>query len=432
MERNNHRLYLLLMLTICIGYLGCSQAEKTIIPEDVGLSSERLERIATVVQKAIDEEKITGVVTLVARKGEIVYSKSFGMMDKEAEKPMQTDAIFRLCSMTKPITSVAVMLLYEEGHFMLNEPVSKFIPEFKDMKVLDPPFPEDRTSPPQNLVKAKRPITIYHLLTHTSGLSYHWNPRVGKMYTEKGIGTGAHQQEGTIGEAVKRLAEVPLLFHPGDEWHYGLSVDVLGYLIEVVSGMSLDDFFKERLFKPLGMNNTHFYLPDEKISRLTTPYSFSQEQGLQRFPKEPYAKGGLIVSADYPYRGPKTYFAGGGGLCSTAKDYYKFCQMMLNGGELNGVRLLSRKSVELISQNHAEDELKGRGFGLGFGTYSEPSHLKELGSIGAYRWAGLFYSSFIIDPREELITIFMSQLHPIGGLNLGIKFHGLAYQAIID
>jgi CubicO group peptidase (beta-lactamase class C family) len=315
---------------------------------------------------------------------------------------------------------------------MLNEPVHRFIPELKDMKVLDPPYPEDWSSPPDQLVKAKRPITIYHLLTHTSGLTYNWNPRVGHLYNEHNIGHGLIQQEGTIGDSVKRLPNVPLLFHPGDDWEYGISDDVLGYLVEVVSGMTFDEFLQKRIFEPLGMTDTHFFLSDEKVARLATAYAYTKDKGLHRVPDEPQLVGQLKYTADYPYNGPKTFFAGGAGLCSTAEDYLKFCQMMLNGGELDGVRLLSRKSVELISQDHIIGLEEEFGYGLSFGTNSKISHLKELGSMDSYFWGGFFFTSFVIDPKEELIAIFMGQLFPTGGLNLRNKVLNLAYQAIVD
>jgi CubicO group peptidase (beta-lactamase class C family) len=434
MKKHVHKLSFLLALTLFLSLLSCNQSTSISEPqpEELGLSPDRLERIGSVIEKCIAEDRIAGAVTMVARRGNIAFLKAFGMMDREAKKPMQTDTIFRICSMTKPITSVAVMMLYEEGHFLLNEPIHRFIPEFKDMKVLNPPYPEDQTSPPNSLEKAKRPITIRHLLTHTSGLTYNWNPRLGKMYTDHSIGHGIIQQEGTIGDAVKRLANAPLLFHPGDQWMYGVSDDVLGFLVEVVSGMTLAEFFEERIFNPLGMKDTHFYLSDEQAARLATAYSYFEEKGLQRFPDEPLSLGSFLYSADYPYNGPKTYFSGGGGLCSTAEDYFRFCQMLLNGGELDGIRLLSRKSVELISNDHVGDLLEGMGYGLGFGTISHSSHLRELGSIGAYYWGGFFYTSFIIDPKEELIAIFMGQLFPTGELNLSDKLLYLAYQAIID
>jgi CubicO group peptidase (beta-lactamase class C family) len=410
-----------------------SSANAIASPETVGLSPERLARIGSAIERSIDDKRIAGAVSLVARRGKIAYLKAFGMAEREARKPMQTDNIFRICSMTKPITSVAVMMLYEEGRFLLNEPVSNFIPEFKEMKVLDPPYSQDKTSPPGALVDAKRSITIHHLLTHTSGLSYHWNARLGKQYRDIRMGHGILPQEGTIGDAVKRLASVPLLFHPGDAFEYSLSDDVLGYLVEVVSGMPLDRFLEERIFKPLGMNDSGFFLPQDKVAHLATAYSYYPEKGLQPFrDQQTIEEGTFVYSADYPYRGPRTYFSGGGGLCSTAEDYFRFCQMMLNGGTFNGKRLLSRKSVELISQNHTQGKLETMGFGLGFGVNSEARHLTELGSLGAYYWGGFYYTSFVIDPKEEMVAIFMGQLHPTGGLNLEGKAIRLAYQAIND
>jgi CubicO group peptidase (beta-lactamase class C family) len=402
-------------------------------PEEVGLSSERLERIASAIQKSIDDGRIAGGVSLVARHGKIAYFKAVGDADRDAKKPMRTDSIFRICSMSKPLTSVAVMMLYEEGRFTLNEPVSDFLPEFKNMKVLDPPWPQDKTSPPGALVDAKRPITIFHLLTHTSGLTYQWNARLGKAYREAGVGSGLSQQEGTIGDAVKKLATMPLLFQPGDVWEYSLADDVLGRLVEVVSGMPLDKFLEERLFKPLGMQDTGFFLSEEKVPRLATAYTYYADKGLQPILDNQVIKeNGFTYTADYPYRGPRTYFSGGGGLCSTAEDYYRFCQMMLNAGELNGVRIISRKSVELMSQNHVQGKLDDFGYGLGFGDTSEPKQLTELGSVGAYYWGGFYYTTFVIDPKEDLIAIFMGQLHPTGGLNLDSKAIQLAYQAIKD
>jgi len=408
-------------------------ANVTASPEEVGLSAERLERIASAIQRSIEDGRIAGGVALVARHGKVVYVRAVGMADRDAKKPMRTDTIFRICSMTKPITSVAVMMLYEEGRFLLNQPLSDFIPEFKNVKVLDPPWPQDKTSPPGALVDAKRPITIRHLLTHTSGLTYHWNPRLGRAYAEAKLGHGLLQQEGTIGEAVKRLAAQPLLFQPGDVWEYSLADDVLGYLIEVVSGMPLDKFFQERIFKPLGMKETTFYLSQDKAPRLATAYTYYPEKGLQPITDGQVVKEGQMhYSADYPYRGPRSYLSGGGGLCSTAEDYYRFCQMMLNNGQWGGTRLLSRKSVELVSQNHVQGKLEDFGYGLGFGVTSEPRFLTELGSVGSYYWGGFYYTTFVIDPKEDLIAIFMGQLHPAGDLNLGSKVIRLAYQAIID
>jgi len=401
-------------------------------PEEVGLSAERLERIANAIQKSVDDGRIAGGVSLVARHGRIAYLKAVGMADREGRKPMTTDAIFRICSMSKPITSVAVMMLYEEGKFTLDEPVSDFLPEFKNMKVLDPPWPQDKTSPPGALVDAKRPITVFHLLTHTSGLTYQWNSRLGKAYQEAGVGSGISRHEGTIGDAVKKLATMPLLFQPGDHWEYSLADDVLGRFVEVVSGMPLDKFLEERLFKPLGMKDTGFYPPDDKVSRIARAYTYYEGKGLQPILDDQVVKeDGFSFMADYPYRGARTYFSGGGGLCSTAEDYYRFCQMMLNGGELNGVRILSRKSVELMSHNHVQGK-RDEGYGLGFGDIDQPKELTELGSVGSYYWGGFYYTSFVIDPKEDMIAVFMGQLHPTGDLNLDAKAIHLAYQAIKD
>jgi len=407
-------------------------AGSVVKPEEVGLSSERLERISSAIQKSIDDGRISGGVSLVARHGKIAYLRAVGMADRDARKPMRTDSIFRICSMSKPLTSVAVMILYEEGRFMLGDPLSDYLPEFKHMKVLDPPWPQDKTSPPGALVDAKRPITIEQLLTHTSGLTYPWNARIGKAYRDANVGTGIKQQEGTISEGVKRLAAVPLLFQPGDDWEYSLADDVLGRLVEVVSGMPFDKFLQERLFQPLGMKDTGFFPPDEKVPRLATAYAFDDKGLHPILDKQVMAEGGFQYTADYPYRGPHTYFSGGGGLCSTAEDYYRFCQMMLNGGELNRVRILSRKSVELMSQNHVYGKPDGNHYGLGFGTHDEPQQLTELGSVGSFNWGGFYYTTFVIDPKEDFIAIFMGQLHPTGGLTLDSKAITLAYQAIKD
>lgn len=405
----------------------------TAAPEEVGLSSERLARIASAIQKSIDDGRIAGGVSLVARHGKIAYFQAVGMADRDAHKPMRTDSIFRICSMSKPLTSVAVMMLYEEGRFMLSDPVSDYLPEFKHMKVLDPPWPQDKTSPPGALVDAKQPITIFNLLTHTSGLTYQWNARVGKAYRDAGVGSGIKQQEGTIGDGVKKLAAIPLLFQPGDDWEYSLADDVLGRLVEVVSGMPFDKFLQERLFQPLGMKDTGFFPPEEKVSRIAAAYAYDEQKGLHPIlDNQVMEEGGFQFTADYPYRGPHTYFSGGGGLCSTAEDYYRFSQMMLNGGELKGVRIISRKSVELMSQNHVQGKPDGGNYGLGFGDTPTPQQLKELGSVGSFYWGGFYYTSFVIDPKEDLVAIFMGQLHPTGGLNLDSKAIMLAYQAIKD
>jgi CubicO group peptidase (beta-lactamase class C family) len=396
-------------------------------PETVGLSSERLERISTAVQQSINDKRIAGAVTLVVRRGKVAWFKSQGMMDREAGKPMRPDAMFRICSMTKPITSVAVMMLYEEGKFLLDDPVSKYLPEFKNPKVLVKPASGEPYTIPAN-----REITIRDLLHHTSGITYNWNGDLGPMYEKADVASGLLQYDGTIGDSVKHLASLPLLFNPGDRFEYSLGVDVLGRLVEVVSGMPLDEFFRARIFEPLGMKDTYFYPPESKLDRLATAYTYYPDKGLNRFPDTPIREGSFVYSADYPSRGPKKLFSGGAGLVSTAMDYARFCQMMLYNGTPGGVRLLSRKTVELMTQDSLGKISSDFGFGLGFGIEGVRGPLSELGSVGEYTWGGFFYTGFTIDPKEQMIVIFMAQLHPTGDLTLDHEVNVLAYQAIND
>ncbi len=396
-------------------------------PEAVGLSSERLERIGTAVQHEIDDKRIAGAVTMVVRHGRVAWFKSQGMMDREAGKAMQPDAMFRICSMTKPIASVAVMMLYEEGRFLLDDPVSKYLPEFKNPKVLVKPAKGEPYSIP-----ATKEITIRDLLRHTSGITYQWNEDLGPMYESGGVASGLLQYDGTIGDSVKHLAGLPLLFNPGDKFEYSLGVDVLGRLVEVISGKPLDEFFRTRIFEPLGMKDTYFFPPDNKLDRLATAYTYYPDKGLNRFPDTPIKEGSFVYSADYPSRGPKKLFSGGAGLVSTAMDYARFCQMMLDGGKVGNTRLLGRKSVELMTHDQLGKIGPDQGFGLGFGVDGVKEPLSELGSVGEFNWGGFFYTGFNIDPKEQMIVIFMAQLHPTGELRLDREVDVLAYQAIND
>ncbi len=416
---------LLVSLILVIG--AAAQDLPSAKPEAVGLSSERLERIGTAVQRSIDDKRIAGAVTLVVRHGKVAWFKSQGMIDREAGKAMRPDAMFRICSMSKPITSVAVMILYEEGKFLLDDPVSKYLPEFKNPKVLVKPASGEPYSIP-----ATREITIRDLLRHTSGLTYNWNGNLGAMYEKADVASGLLQYDGTIGDSVKRLAGLPLLFNPGDRFEYSLGVDVLGRLVEVVSGMPLDEFFRARIFEPLGMKDTYFYPPENKLDRLATAYTYYPDKGLNRFPDTPIREGTFVYSADYPARGPKKLFSGGAGLVSTAVDYARFCQMMLDDGKAGNTRLLSRKSVELMTSDSLGKISPDQGFGLGFGIEGIKASLSELGSPGEYNWGGFFYTGFSIDPKEQMIVIFMAQLHPTGDLTLDHEVHVLAYQAISD
>jgi CubicO group peptidase (beta-lactamase class C family) len=384
-------------------------------PEAEGFSPERLERIGTAVQHGIDEKRIAGAVTLVMRHGNVVWFKGQGMMDREGGE-----------AMPKPITSVAVMMLYEEGKFLLDDPVSKYLPEFKNSKVLvkPPSGGEPYTIP------ATREITIRDLLRHTSGLTYNWNETLGAMYTNANVATGLMPYDGTIADSVKRLAAQPLLFNPGERWEYSLGVDVLGRLVEVVSGKPLDEFFRTRIFEPLGMKDSFFFVPDDKVGRLATAYTYYDDKGLNRFPDTPITEGTMSYSA-YPLKGKRLY-SGGGGLVSTAADYARFCQMMLDNGKAGRTRLLSRKSVELMTHDQLGKIGPDQGFGLGFGVDGIKEPLSELGSPGSYNWGGFFYTGFIVDPKEQMVVIFMAQLHPTGGLTLDHEVNVLAYQALND
>src|SRR5579859_167266 len=396
-------------------------------PESVGLSSERLERIGATVQRSIDDKRIAGAVTLVVRHGRVAWFKSQGMMDREAAKPMQPDAMFRICSMTKPITSVAAMMLYEEGKFLLDEPVSKYLPEFKNMKVLVKPA----TGAPYS-IPATKEITIRDLMRHTSGITYQWNEDLGPMYEKASVASGLLQYDGTIADSTKNLAAIPLLFNPGDRFEYSLGVDVLGRLVEVWSGKPLDEFFRTRIFEPLGMKDTYFFPPENKVDRLATAYTYYPEKGLNRFPDTPIREGSFVYSSDYPSKGPKKLFSGGAGLVSTAMDYARFCQMMLDDGKFGNTRLLSRKSVELMTHDQLGKIGPDQGFGLGFGIDGVKKPLSELGSVGAYDWGGFFFTAFSVDPKEQMIVVFMAQLHPTGDLTLDRQVNELAYQAIND
>ncbi len=388
-------------------------------PETAGLSSERIARLDKVLTQYANEKKIPGAVALIYRNGKAVYFKSFGMSDIEAGIPMRNDSMFRIASMSKAITSVGVMMLYEEGRFLLNDPVSKFIPEFKDMKVMA----ADSSGGSPKLIPAKREITIRHLLNHTSGITYGSGP-VASLYKDAGMTVGLTPTQGTIGEMIRKLAGLPLVSQPGEEFQYDMSIDALGYLIERVSGMPLDKFMEERIFKPLGMKDTCFILPKEKLPRLARLYRLNRE--------------GVLVkdSVDPAYLCAQTYFSGGAGLVSTAADYLQFARMILNNGKLNGVRLLSRKTVELMTTNSIGDlyapfrDTSGDKFGYGFGIRTERGVYDELESLGIIGWDGAFHTRCWIDPKENLIGVFMIQSDASTKINT--RFRVLTYQAIAD
>jgi CubicO group peptidase (beta-lactamase class C family) len=416
----------ILATTLLFATLAFAQDLPTAKPESVGLSSERLERVGKEVQQSIDNKRIAGAVTLVMRHGKVAWFKAQGMADRENSKPMRTDAIFRICSMTKPITSLAAMMLYEEGYFLLADPVSKYLPEFKNMKV----FVKPATGDPYT-IPATKEITIRDLLRHTSGITYQWNEVLGPLYQKGDVTSGLLQYDGTIADMTKSLAAQPLLFNPGDRYEYGLGIDVIGRLVEVLSGKPLDQFFRERIFEPLGMKDTYFYPPGNKVDRLATAYTYYADKGLQRFPDSPIVESPFSYSADYPYKGPKKLFSGGAGLVSTTEDYARFCQFILDGGKVGSTHLISRKTLEMMSHDQLGRIDNDMGFGIGFGIDGK-APLKEIGSAGALGWGGFFYTTFKIDPKEEMIVIFMGQLHPTGDLTLDREVQALAYQAIND
>ena len=384
------------------------------VPEEMGMSTSRLERIAPVMQGYVDNGKIPCALTMIARGGRLVHFEKFGMQDIAAAKPVQFDSIFRLYSMTKPITSVAIMMLYEEGHFQLSTPVSEFVPAFKDMKV----YTEDGST----VVDAEREVTIKHLLTHTTGLIYESDREdhpIDQRYED------ADLYGGDLANMIRKLGGIPLIHQPGTAWKYGMSTDVLGYLVQIMSGVPFETFLKTRIFEPLGMNDTGFSVRVENADRYSKVYEFGEDGALQAIEKIHAATGPLSF-----------FHSGGGGLQSTAADYLRFCQMVLNDGELDGVRLLGRKTAELIKMNHVPADWlapgrTGTGFGLGFAVVTDVAETHTLGSVGTCSWGGMASTTFWIDPVEELIGVFMTQL--VGADSpFQAQFRVLTYQSIVD
>ncbi len=411
-----------------------SQRLSRVIPESVGLSSQRLERLDKTIQQHIDNEQLPGAVAFIARHGKIAHLKAYGMKDCETNEPMTEETIFRIASMTKPFTTVAAMMLFEEGKFLLDDPVSKYIPEFKTPKVL---IINAKNRTDYILEDAKSPLTVRHLLTQTSGIVYGFSglPFLEKMYKDASISDGLTQTEGTLADWVKKLAAQPLAHHPGEKFSYGLNTDVLGRLVEIWSGMPLNEFFRQRIFEPLQLKDTHFFLPDNKVNRLASLYEPHPNGGLLKTPPTEQHKGAAVYSASYHYQGPRTFFSGGAGLVSTASDYARFAQMLLNKGELDGVRLLSRKTVELMTSDQLGELAYpwGRGVRFGFGLFVEqgPTASGRVGSVGTFGWSGFFSTYFWVDPQEEIVAILMTQMQP-NPTNISEKFKVLVYQAIAD
>ena len=397
-------------------------------PASVGISAERLTRLHAGMQGFIDRKEAGGIVTLIARDGKVVDVHASGFQDVESKTPMRTDTLFRIASMTKPVTSVAVMMLYEEGRLQLSDPVSKFIPAFKSSRVLEGAVPEP--------VAARRAITIRDLLSHRSGLTYGFinGGPVGGGYRKNGVTDGLAPTTMTLAEGIDKLAAEPLVSQPGAAWNYSLSTDVLGRVVEVVSGQPFQVFVRDRILKPLRMPDTDFTVPDAKWSRMATMYSPDGNGGLRPM-KDPESFGNATMSPIATYKEPKTYFSGGGGLVSTARDYARFAQMLLNGGALDGARLLSPKSIELMTASHTADlpgsPVMGPGaqFGLGVRVITDLAATQTLGSPGMYGWLGIYGTTFWVDPKERMVSILLVQRYP--GSQVAAAFLPLVYQALV-
>jgi CubicO group peptidase (beta-lactamase class C family) len=444
MRRTQHTIAFSVLLTI----LGASptraaDALPRANPESVGLSASGLERTAAPFREAVERNQIAGAVLLVARHGKIAQLEAIGMQDVEEGVAMSPASIFRIASMTKPITSTAVMMLADQGRLDILDPVSKYLPEFKFMKVAAPPKAKDAKDSATakgagyDTVSAYRPITVRDLLMHTSGLCYRFTsrPTIGKLYAQAGICDGLTPSDHSLAENVRRLAALPLLHQPGTAWEYGLNTDVLGRLVEVVSGQSLDAFLAERIFKPLRMEDTHFVLPESKRTRLAALYEPGPAGKNVPADEGPTKKGELVYSASLPYRGTDGYNSGGAGLVSTAVDYARFLQMFLNRGELDGARLLRPQTVASMTHDQTGDlplSIGGHGpsFGYGFGVITERGTDRGSDPVGTFSWGGIYYTDFWADPSHEVIGIMLTQIYPSGQLKLRQDFHRLVNESI--
>jgi CubicO group peptidase (beta-lactamase class C family) len=395
-------------------------------PEESGFSSERLVRIDQMLDEYVRNEWVPGVVALIIRDGKVVYHKSFGYRDISTKSPLKKDDIFRIASMSKAISSLAAMMLFEEGKFLLDDPVSKYIPEFKSPKVLKTFEPKDSSYVAEN---ARGEITIRQLLTHTSGLDYAGigSAEFKAIYAKAGIPSGIGNDWPVLADRMKILGGLPLKHQPGEKYTYGLNIDVIGYLVEVLSGMPFDQFLRTRIFDPLGMKDTYFYLPREKQSRLVALHENKDE-------KASVVKSKIYDNVDpnYPNLAGK-YFSGGAGLSSTAEDYARFLQLFLNKGTFNGKRLLSRKTVELILTDQVPDKVsEGNEMGLGFGLETVANDGGSIVSVGSFRWGGAFNTHYWADPKEKLIGVLYTNMYSTPHWAIGERFKVLTYQAIAD
>jgi CubicO group peptidase (beta-lactamase class C family) len=412
-------------------------------PDQVGLDAAKLEEATALFRDAVGKKEIAGAVLLVARHGKVAYLEAIGKQDVEAGVAMSPESIFRVASMTKPITSTAAMILADEGRLDLSDPISKFLPEFKFMKVAMPRKSAAGGASPGSpgeeyeLVQAYRPITVRDLLMHTSGICYRFTdrPYVGRLYAEAKICDGLTPSEFSLAENVRRIATLPLHHQPGTSWEYGLNTDVLGRLIEVVSGRSLDAFFARRILGPLKMTDTYFLLPEAERDRLAALYEPGQDGKIQRAGDGPTVKGALVYSANAAYRQRQSYCSGGAGLLSTAGDYARFLQMMLNRGELDGVRVLRPETVDAMTRNQTGGlqlwiPVHGFAFGYGFGVTTQADADSKKDPVGTFSWGGIYYTDFWVDPKDQVIGVMMTQVFPSGQLKLRDEFHRIVNESI--
>ena len=425
--------YVLILSTFLFVVNGTAQTVlPTATPESQGMSSERLQRLDANINQWIKDDQLNGATMIILRNGKIVYHKAFGFSNKQQNIRMRTDHIFRIASMTKPIISVAAMMLYEDGKFLLTDPLSRYIPEFQNAVVLDKYNAADTS---YTTVPAKREITIRDVFAHTSGIGY---AQIGSgtanaIYYKNKINGGIGTPYSTLKDVITRLAKLPLLVQPGEEYYYGLNTDVLGYLIEVISGMPLDKFLHQRIFEPLGMKDTYFFLPKEKHPRLVELYT--QGNNKIRIQDSLINLNGTF-SRDFPKTTNGTYFSGGAGLSSTAYDYSLFGQMLLNNGELNGKRILSPATIRVMTSNQIGDLLmwgdtnKTRRFGLGFGILTDHAERTSMIPAGSYGWDGMFASHYWTDPKSKMVVVFMRNIWPTEHWDYGDRIKPLIYQAI--
>jgi CubicO group peptidase (beta-lactamase class C family) len=415
-----------LLLAVAVRSLAAQELPRA-MPDAVGLSPERIGRLTGVLQAYVDSGRMAGAVALVARHGKVAYLGAVGWRDKESRAPMRGDAIFRIASQSKAIVSVAVMMLQEQGALLISDPAGKYLPEFQKTTVAVP-----KAGGGYDVVPARRPITIRDLLTHTAGISYGDGPAKDRWDQARITGWYFADRDEPIGQTISRLAALPFDAQPGERWIYGYSIDILGALVEKVSGQSLDAFLRSRILDPLKMTDTHFYVPRDQRERLATVYSAKPGGGIERAPDP----GGMVGQGAY-VDGPRKSYSGGAGLLSTAQDYARFLQMLLNGGELDGVRLLSPNTVLLMTANHVGDLFSaggrpGEGFGLGFSVATDLGARGQPGSLGEFGWGGAYHSVYWVDPVEDLVVVYFTQLIPAGDLDDHGKLRALVYAAIAD